>query len=257
MNDPHYDITLIERYFDEELTAEERVLFERRLSQDSGFKRLFDQERHLIGAIRLEGALNDLEYLKAVENGDIISGLNEVNDKDIQPGTESKLGVLMPYLLSAAACLLIVIVAIFYLKSETPQQMASKYTEENLMYLSPTMSDELDSLQMGIAAFNSKDHERAARIFESLAENSGSLEAIKNLGLTYLALGEYDSALRQFELLSNRDDIHFNAGPFYKAVTLMSRSAPGDEEVAKGILEEVVRKQLPGHQVASSWLDRW
>jgi hypothetical protein len=35
------------------------------------------------------------------------------------------------------------------------------------------------------------------------------------------------------------------------------RSAPGDEEEAKEILQEVVQKQLPGHKVASGWLDRW
>ena len=80
---------------------------------------------------------------------------------------------------------------------------------------------------------------------------------MKNLGLTYLARGEYNKALRQFEILSDRDDIYVNAGPFYKAVTLMMRSAPGDEEVAKEILQEVVQKQLPGHKVASGWLDRW
>jgi hypothetical protein len=83
------------------------------------------------------------------------------------------------------------------------------------------------------------------------------LEAIKNLGLTYLASGEYDKALQQFDMLSKRDEIHFNLGPFYKAVTLMLRSAPGDEVVAKDILQEVVKKQLPGHKVASDWLQRW
>ena len=147
--------------------------------------------------------------------------------------------------------------AIFYFKPESPQRMASKYAEENLLYLSPIMSDGSDSLQLGIAAYNSNDYDKAAGIFESIAQRETSLELIKNLGLTYLASGEYDKALHQFDMLSERDDIYVNWGPFYKDVTLMLRSAPGDEEVAKEILQEVVQKQLPGHKVASAWLGAW
>jgi tetratricopeptide (TPR) repeat protein len=243
MNDPNYDTELIERYFDQDLTSDEKALFERRLQHDPGFRRLFDQERLLIGAIKFEGALTDLEYLRATET--------ELSKK----GRGSS--VMLWYYVAAAACLLTIVAAIFYLKPDSPQRMASKYTEENLMYLSTTMSDGSDSLRLGIAAYNSNDYDKAGRIFESIAQKTGSLEAIKNLGLTYLANGEYDKALQQFDMLSNRDDIYVNQGPFYKAVTLMLRSAPGDEEVAKEILQEVVQKQLPGHKVASGWLDRW
>lgn len=151
----------------------------------------------------------------------------------------------------------IIAAAIFYFKPESPQRMASEYTEENLLYLSTTMSDGSDSLRLGIAAYNSSDYEKAGQIFGSIAERKGSVEAIKNLGLTYLASGDYDKALHQFDMLSDRDDIYVNWGPFYKAVTLMLRSAPGDEEGAKEILQEVVQKQLPGNKVASGWLDRW
>lgn len=257
MNDPNYDIELIERYFDQDLTSEEKVLLERRLQHDPGFKRLFDQERLLIGAIKFDGALTDLEYLQAIEKEHLLSGLRYSRKANSQPDSQTRVKRLLPYIMSAAACLLIIVVAIFYFKPDSPQRMASKYTEENLMYLSTTMSDGSDSLRLGIAAYNSKDYDKAGRIFESIAKQKGSLEAIINLGLTYLASGEYDKALHQFDRLANRDDIYVNHGPFYKAVTLMLRSAPGDEEVAKEILQEVIKKQLPGHQVASGWLDRW
>jgi tetratricopeptide (TPR) repeat protein len=257
MNDPNYDIELIERYFDQDLTSEEKVLFERRLQHDTGFKRLFDQERLLIGAIKFEGALTDLEYLQAIEKEHLSSGLHYSTKANSQPDSQSRVRRLLPYIMSAAACLLIIVVAIFYFKPDSPQRMASKYTKENLMYLSTTMSGGSDSLRLGIAAYNSNDYDKAGRIFESIAQQKGSLEAIKNLGLTYLASGEYDKALHQFDRLANRDDIYVNPGPFYKAVTLMLRSAPGDEEVAKEILHEVIKKQLPGHQVASGWLARW
>lgn len=255
MNDPDYDIELIERYFDQDLTREETALVETRLQHDEGFKRLFEQERHLIGAIKFEGALRDLEYLKAIEKRALFPGLHYSSNS--ASGSQSKLRRFIPYVLSAAASLLIIAVAIFYLSPESPQRMASKYTEEHLIYLSTTMSEGSDSLRLGIAAYNSRDYDKAVRIFESIAHRETSLEVIKNLGLTYLARGEYDKALHQFQILSDRDDIYVNAGPFYKAITLMMRSAPGDEEMAKEILQEVVKEQLPGHKVAAGWLDRW
>ena len=255
MNEPDYDIELIERYFDEELTSDEMAQFERRLQLDQNFKRLFDRERLLIGAIKFEGALGDLEYLRETEKRGLFPDTYRADHP--QPDSQAKVRRLIPYAISVAASLLIVVAAIFYFKSDSPQEMASDYATENLLYLSTTMSDESDSLRLGIAAYNNKDYDQAAQIFGSMAQRERSVEAIKNLGLTYLAGGEYEKALHQFVVLSDREDVYVNSGPFYKAVALMMRSAPGDAEEAKEILREVVQKQLPGHQVASGWLDRW
>ena len=83
------------------------------------------------------------------------------------------------------------------------------------------------------------------------------VEARKDLGLTFLVRQQYDDALDQFDALSDNDSLYANPGPFYKAVTLMQRSGPGDEEAAKLILLDVVSRELPGHKVASGWLGRW
>jgi TolA-binding protein len=120
------------------------------------------------------------------------------------------------------------------------------------------MSEGSDSLQLGIAAYNAKDYDKAEDIFRALSTNKATaVEATKNLGLTFLVRREYDDALEQFSTLSDNKNLYANPGPFYKAVTLMQRSGPGDEEAAKLILQDVVKKQLPGHKVASGWLGRW
>jgi TolA-binding protein len=129
--------------------------------------------------------------------------------------------------------------------------------KEELSSLSATMS-ESDSLQLGIAAFNAKDYNKAEGIFRVLSKNKKyAVEATKDLGLTFLVRQQYDEALEQFDALSDNGNLYANPGPFYKAVTLMQRSGPGDEEAAKLILQDVVKKQLPGHKVASGWLGRW
>ena len=115
-----------------------------------------------------------------------------------------------------------------------------------------------DSLQLGIAAYNTNDYNKAESIFRELSKNKKHVvEATKDLGLTFLVRQQYDNALEQFDALSDNDSLYANPGPFYKAVTLMQRSGPGDEEAAKLILQDVVKKQLPGHKVASGWLRRW
>lgn len=68
MKDPLHDVEVIERYFDNALTSEEREEFSRRLLADRGFRNLFVQERTLIAAIRFQGLRSDLGYLKELEN---------------------------------------------------------------------------------------------------------------------------------------------------------------------------------------------
>ena len=94
MNDPDYDIELIERYFDHDLTSDEMALFERRLQHDQGFKRLFDQEQILIGAIKFEGALSDLEYLRETEKRGLFP--DPYREDNSQTDSQSKLRRLIP-----------------------------------------------------------------------------------------------------------------------------------------------------------------
>src|SRR6478609_5812434 len=63
----YYDITLVERYFDNELTEEEAREFQIKMAADASFKKLVDQEKALIQGIRLDGLMRDLQYLKSIE----------------------------------------------------------------------------------------------------------------------------------------------------------------------------------------------
>jgi hypothetical protein len=75
MKDPLHDVEVIERYFDNALTSEEREEFSRRLRADRDFHDLFEQERTLIAAIRFQGLRSDLGYLKELENSWTLPGL--------------------------------------------------------------------------------------------------------------------------------------------------------------------------------------
>src|SRR4030095_6662179 len=67
MKPTEHDITLMERYFDSELSVEEMATFSDRLQHDEKFRSLVEREKIIIGAIRSQGLQDNLHYLKSVE----------------------------------------------------------------------------------------------------------------------------------------------------------------------------------------------
>jgi tetratricopeptide (TPR) repeat protein len=242
------DLEYIERYFLGNLTAGEMELFEKRCEGDPEFAR--EVSLYITMRAGIKQTLIDEkkeEFSKLYQNRDSkpIAVLRPLRSRVMWSAV-------------AAASLLIFLSWMLFLKSDSPKELAEGYVKENLSSLSATMSEGSDSLQLGIAAYNAKDYNRAESIFRKLSKRKEfAVEATKDLGLTFLVRGQYDNALEQFSALSDNHSLYANPGPFYKAVTLMQRSGPGDEEAAKLILQDVVSRQLPGHKVASGWLRRW
>jgi len=243
------ELEYIERYFLGNLSAGEKEIFERRCEGDPEFAR----------------EVSLYVTMRAGLKQTLIDEKKEEFSKLYQASGSKPMAVLRPWssgvmwsAVAAAASLLIFLSWMLFLKSDSPKELANGYVKETLGILSATMSEGSDSLQQGIAAYNEKDYNKAERIFRELSKDKKyAMEATKDLGLTFLVRQQYDDALEQFDALMDNDSLYANPGPFYKAVTLMQRSGPGDEEAAKLILQDVVKKQLPGHMVASGWLGRW
>ena len=243
------DLEYIERYFLGNLSAGEKELFEKRCEGDPEFAR--EVSLYVTMRAGLKQTLID-------EKKEEFSQLYHNRDQKRIPLLRPWSSGVMWSAVAAAASLLIFLSWMLFLQSDSPKELAEGYVKENFGSLSATMSEGSDSLQQGIAAYNAKDYNEAEGIFRELSKNKKYVvEATKDLGLTFLVRQQYDNALEQFEALSANDSLYANPGPFYKAVTLMQRSGPGDEEAAKLILQDVVKKQLPGHKVASGWLSRW
>jgi hypothetical protein len=251
------ELEYIERYFLGNLSAGEKEIFERRCEGDPDFAR--EVSLYITMRAGLKQTLMD-------EKKEEFSKLYHSSDSKPMPVLTPWSSGVMWSAVAAAASLLIFLSWMFFLKSDSPRQLADAYVNEKLSSLSATMSgvhpfiaeNGSDSLQQGIAAYNAKDYNRAESIFRELSRNKKyTVEATKDLGQTFLIRRQYENALEQFGVLMDNDSLYANPGPFLKAVTLMQRSGPGDEEAAKLILQDVVKKQLPGHKVASGWLGRW
>jgi tetratricopeptide (TPR) repeat protein len=239
-------LTYIDGYFSGSLTADERLAFEKRCEQDESFA----EEVAFYVASR-DALKNELQLQKKEEFAELYRQLVPAQK---QVSIIRKLG---PYITAAAACLVLFFAWMVFLKPSDPQKLASEYVEENFSTLGITMGAAKDSLQTGITAYNEKNYPQAEKIFRALAQNPEvAPDAIKYLGIVYLNTHRYDEAIVQFDTLSKYEALFANPALFYKAIVLMKRSAPGDREAAKDLLEEVVEKDLSGSKEAREWLNK-
>ena len=146
----------------------------------------------------------------------------------------------------------------FFQSSNNPVQLADKYVKEELTQLSLTMDGVQDSLQMGMAAYNDKDYQKALRYLKGftkiILKNN---YVLKYKGLAYLLTKNYDKALSGFDELAAKKHLFSNDGLFLKALTLLQRNQDGDKDAAKQILEQVVNEKTEGNAKAEEWLKKW
>lgn len=157
---------------------------------------------------------------------------------------------------AAAACVLVVASMFLFEMQSSPQRLASQYI--NNIDLSQTMDASHDSLQLGIAAYKNQDYRKALGYFEGVTnQDASNSDAKKYTGLTYIRLNNYDKAIEQFDALANMKGLYYNPGDFLKAVALLKRNKPGDEETAKTLLQKVVDGNESEKETAEEWLKKF
>ena len=234
-------IHYIDDYFTGALNDDEKKDFERRCAADPDFA------KEVAEYITIRDGLNaQLQQQKKEEFAELYQQLSA-------PSKPAKIITLERISYLAAASVLLFIGLLIFLQRTNPQTIADKYIAGNLSTLGLNMGVS-DSLQSGISAYNAKSYQVAARLFKPLANKQETApDAIEDLGLTYLAMKQYNDALKSFDELS-AIPLHVNRGQFYKAVTLMARSEGQDEQQAKKILQQIIDKNLYGNQQARNWI---
>ncbi|HTE24153.1 tetratricopeptide repeat protein [Flavitalea sp.] len=158
--------------------------------------------------------------------------------------------------LAAAACVITFFLLYPKLTSNSARDLVHEYIQ-NEMTISSSMDASRDSLQTGIVAYNKKDYKEAIKTFGSIyASNPSDQQILKYLGQAYLMDGDYENALKNFELLSQLEGLRSNPGLFLKAITLMERNEAGDEQQAKTLFQKVVSDKLEGEKQAQVWLEK-
>ncbi|MFT4017534.1 MAG: tetratricopeptide repeat protein [Agriterribacter sp.] len=250
-------IELIENYLSGNLPPEESIRFEKELSTNAELNTLFNMYR------TIENDMANAEKYKDQEQAlkHTLQNLNNKYFKAEAPVAQMhKKNNFVRMAMAAAAGLVLILAAYFafFQSSNNPVQLADKYVKEELTHLSLTMDGVQDSLQMGMAAYNDKDYQKALQIFDGLYKNHPEDNyVLKYKGLAYLLTKNYDKALSSFDELAAKKHLFSNDGLFLKALTLLQRNQDGDKDAAKQILEQVVNEKTEGNAKAEDWLKNW
>lgn len=226
-----YDITLVERYFDRELTEAEMAEFQDRLTKDQSFKSLVEQEKILIAQIRKEGLKKDLNYLRSLEKT-----LNKPTAKISFTGR-----MIWQYSAAAAVIAVVAIVGLwFYSPHETSEDLFQAYFKPYANVFEPGVRS-LDSLNTtprleAFQAYEQGDYEKAATLFTALNKQKPEPGILLLLGNSNLKLGNIDEAENNFITLSKDFDELDLQAKWYLSLCYLKK---GDKERARQILNEL------------------
>jgi len=243
MNNQENDIELIERYFDNELSASESEALRQRLTNDPDLKKKFDQEKLLISAIRYNAINNNLQYLKEVEGK-----LGRVE----KPQTSGNW-----YLYAAAACITLLIVAAIVLwpSQRSTDDLYADYFEPFPNVFQPTLRTErvADLRTEAFGAYEAENYDRAAALFTQLNEEQSDAGILMLLGNANLVIGKPELAQQNFnDLLAKYDELDIPAKWFLSLCHLKT----GDTDKARVLLKDVQQSQSPYAAKAKALLDK-
>lgn len=222
MND---SLSYIDQFFKGSMNAEELKAFEKRIKEDPAFAEELSFYISSVQVLRDEVAEEKKERFRAIWR------------------KKKQSSVAIFKYAAAAALLAIVATAIFLLiPSPSPEKIAGKYIDNNLMTLGVLMGNRQDSMQRAIQLYNDGKLEEARVKFEQLiANDSSDHKAREYAGIVYLRMENFDKALEHFKILAGNTRLYANPGNFYISLTLLKRNAAGDVEQAKTLLQQIVK----------------
>lgn len=247
MNHSETDITLVEKYFDSELSESEMKHFSLRVETDENFKTLVEQEKALIGAIRYQGIEDNLQYLQNLEanlQGNDQTSVNRPIKK-------------WYYFAAAAAVIGIVILSKVLLTSfnETPEELFAAYFKPYPNMFEPKLRGESKASDRteAFAAYEQGDYQKAATLFRELLKVNKEPGILLLLGNSNLILGNLDEAKNNFTTLNKEFDELDIQSKWYLSLCYLKS---GDTERAKNMLRELGETEISYATKAKELLEK-
>ncbi|HTF20397.1 MAG TPA: tetratricopeptide repeat protein [Chryseolinea sp.] len=193
MNHTERDIELIEKYFDEGLSEFDAASFERRINTDDSFRTLVEQEKYIIGAIRIQGLKDELEQLKRME-----ATLKDPHTAIRQSSNRRW------YALAAAVVALIIVARFALMPGVTTEDLYEDHFRPYPNVFEPTLrgqslaNDRTDAFK----AYEKGDYKQAAALFRTVLQRQKDPGVLLLLGNCNLMLGNTAEAIVNFSKLA-------------------------------------------------------
>ncbi|WP_276374384.1 tetratricopeptide repeat protein [Chryseolinea sp. H1M3-3] len=245
MKPTEHDITLMERYFDSELSVTELEHFHSRVATDATFKALVQREKILIGAIRNQGLLDNLQYLKAIED--------KIQGNQAHPASPK---IQRWYYYAAAAVVTILLSVTFLLPTQkSSDELFAEYFTTYPNFVEPTTrgSNEATNRAEAFQAYEQKDYQKAAALFTKMLNENRESGVLLLLGNSNLMLGKTKEAKENFvTLIEEFDELDIQAKWYLSLCYLKS----GDTENARKILKELGETEVSYASKAKELLEQ-
>jgi tetratricopeptide (TPR) repeat protein len=192
MNHTEKDIELIEKYFEDDLSEFDTESFKRRVQTDEEFRALLEQEKYIVGAIRIQGLKDELDTLKRME-----AALKDPEIKIHQP-------IDRRWYILAAAVIALLIVSRFAL---TPTITTESLYEDNYRpypnVFEPTVRSQTraDERTEAFLEYEKGNYAGAAKRFRELLGKENNDGMLLLLGNCNLMLGNTGEAITNFTQL--------------------------------------------------------
>jgi len=243
----------IDHYFKENISPEEAMAFERKITSDPAFA-----EEVAFYCATQQVAQEQLVADKKKRFLELYREQQQRGNAHAEVG--GKLRTLRPagkwMRIAAAAAVIAGLVVGLMMWNNSPAQIANGYLDEKLASLGANMGTTTE-IETGRSLYNEKKYEAALLQFEKIIkEGDTGIDVRKYAGITCLRLEKYDSAINYFQLVENYQGVYSNPGKFYHALALMKRNKPGDKNDAKLLLRGIVDGDLYGKDKAIEWLNK-
>lgn len=219
MNHPQDDITLVERYFEQALSTEQKEALEARLRDDAEFRKIFEQERQIIAAVRLEGLKKDLGFLEERER--------ELTAR----GRQAYINTQWRYL-SVAASIAIIALVLFKPWMSQNDRLFKEYYQAypNVFETTVRGGEQVASGIKAFQAYEQRDFETAADLLTILVRENNTPGIVMLLGNAQLMNGDIEEAQASFLKLLNEHNILDDEAKWYLGLIALKQGNAQDAE---------------------------
>lgn len=207
-----HDIERIDRFFRGEMDQAETQAFEQALSENPELRKKMKIQQELVSYIDLMGDQEVLANIRKAED----------TYRSQREGTIKKMPWLRPVLVAASIALLLFAGWWFLMPSNEPDVLYANFYQPYELSFSSRDGGNTEALLAANAAYNAQDYTQALQAFESLSVDLQTSKVKLAMGISYMELSSFDSALSLFDqIIELQDPLFLDQALWYKGLCLL------------------------------------